>query len=95
MKKHIYTINQQGFIDRTLLGLFDEKGNLISPLGDFVTTDLPQPLPFYKPRWNGTDWVEGATPEEIEEMTKVDPSPPTQEERLRAVEETMNFLLGL
>lgn len=26
--------------------------------------------PFYKPRWDGEKWVEGATPEEIEEINK-------------------------
>ena len=39
----------------------------------------------YKPKWNG-EWVEGATQEEIDELTKPKPQEPTVEERLEETE---------
>ena len=83
MKKFIYEIDSFGFIKEVHLGTFDSDGNLISHEGDFVTVDLPQPLLFYKPKWNGAEWIEGATQEEIDEMTKVEPQPPTEMELLK------------
>lgn len=35
---------------------------------------------FWKQKWTGSEWIEGATQEEIDEITKVEPQPPTQEE---------------
>lgn len=29
-----------------------------------ITVQLPQPMPFYKPKWTGAEWVEGETEEE-------------------------------
>jgi len=36
----------------------------------------------YQPKWNGTEWVEGAT-----EIPKQQPSEPSIEERLQALEQ--------
>ena len=99
MKKQIYEIDSNGFITENYVGEFDEVGNLINPIGNFITTDLPQPLLFYKPKWNGTQWVEGATQEEIDELTKIEPSPPTETEmlkrRLEGVESALvDLILG-
>lgn len=91
MLKVVYEINEQGFIIEHYVGEFKE-GNLITDFGDktMVLTVLPKPLIYIKPRWNGTKWIEGATQEEIEESTKVEPSPPTQtvilEQRLADLE---------
>lgn len=95
MKKQIYEVDSDGFILEIYVGNFDVRGNLINPVGNFVTADLPQPLPFYRPKWTGAKWVEGASQEEIEELTKVKPPPPTQEERIKMLEDTINFLLEL
>ena len=57
----------------------------------------------YKPKWSGEitedeecnqimgegEWVEGATQEEIEELTKPQPHEPTIEERLEQTEELL------
>ena len=40
----------------------------------------------YKPKWDGDRWVEGATQEEIDELTKPQPHEPTIEERLEQTE---------
>lgn len=82
MKKHIYEIDKKGYISEVYLGEFDENGNLISHTGEFITVGLPQPLLFYRPKWIGTKWIEGATQEEIDELTKVEPQPPTHAEIL-------------
>lgn len=31
-------------------------------------------LPFYKKKWTGTEFIEGATPEEIEQMNQIKPN---------------------
>ena len=49
----------------------------------------PVPQGFYHPKWNGTTWVEGATQEEIDELTKPQPHEPTVEERLEQTEELL------
>ena len=43
----------------------------------------------YKPKWDGNKWVEGATQEEIDEITKPQPHEPTIEERLEQTEELL------
>ena len=50
----------------------------------------------YKPKWSGDitedgegEWVEGATQEEIDELTKPQPHEPTIEERLEQTEELL------
>lgn len=84
MKTRIYKIDDNGFL---LFGedmFIDESEQMPN---DYISVPLPtdeqdnQP-PFYKPKWNDTEWVEGATQEEIDELTKVEPSPPTIEEQL-------------
>lgn len=90
----MYEINEHGFIIEHYVGEFKE-GNLITDFGDktMVLTDLPKPLIYIKPRWNGTKWIEGATQEEIDELTKVKPQPLTQDERIRELESIVNLLL--
>ena len=43
----------------------------------------------YAPKWNGETWEEGATQEEIDELTKPRPHEPTIEERLEQTEELL------
>ena len=59
----------------------------------------------YKPKWSGEisedeegnitvsdgEWVEGATQEEIDELTKPQPQEPTIEERLEQIEELLSI----
>lgn len=34
----------------------------------------------YRPKWTGVKWIEGATKEEIDRITKVEPAPPSEAE---------------
>ena len=68
---------------------------------DVIETPLTEPL--FKPKWTGKviedgegnqvmgegEWVEGATQEEIDELTKTQPHEPTIEERLEQTEELL------
>lgn len=44
--------------------------------------ETPCLIPYRLPKWNGTEWVEGAT-----EIPTPTPSEPTLEERLQALEQ--------
>lgn len=57
------------------------------------TIPTPCPSGFYKPKWNGTAWIEGATQAEIDAMQTV--PEPTQQERIEALESAMlELVLG-
>ena len=49
------------------------------------TIETPCPEGFQIPKWNGTEWVEGMTQEEIDSLKNVVVEP-TLEERLQALE---------
>ena len=66
MKKEIYEVDSDGFIINNFLGEFDVEDNLIHPMGDYIITSLPQPLPFHNPKWNGSEWIEGEAKEDRE-----------------------------
>lgn len=56
---YTYEIDTQGFIVKSYL----VGGDVVVP-STTITVQLPQPLPFVKPKWNGKEWVEGETEEE-------------------------------
>ena len=65
----------------------DDKGYYVEPVVLQKDEEIPSdcvvirpPQPCYKPRWNGTEWVEEGTPLEPQ------PHPPSKEERLEALE---------
>lgn len=64
LKKEIYEVNSEGFIINNFMGEFDNSGELVKPVGDYVTVRLPQPLYFYKAKFDGTQWIDGETEEE-------------------------------
>lgn len=88
MLKEIYEIDKDGFIKDNYLGKFDENGELMEIVGGFevekpVIESLPNPIPYRKPKWNGTEWVEGETSEEKaerEELFALEGLKPTQQE---------------
>lgn len=72
----IYRIDENGyFVEDVILKKGEEIPN------DCIEIRPLQPC--YKPRWNGTEWVEEGTPPEPQ------PHPPNKEERLEALEQAM------
>jgi hypothetical protein len=59
--KQVFKIDDQGFYIEPVIVKDDEEleENLI---------ETPIPEGFYRPRWNGNEWVEGLTNEEIEQL---------------------------
>lgn len=71
-------------------GLFIEDG-FVEELTEF-TIETPCPGGFYLPKWNGTEWVEGMTQEDIDLLKNIVVEP-TVEERLQMAEDTILFML--
>lgn len=68
MKKHVYEIDEMGFLKEVYLADVDSEGNILDEdKQGFITVDYPSGL--WKRKWNGNEWVEGATQEEIDELT--------------------------
>ena len=85
MKRIVYKIDEEGFIlwDTGIVIGEDEE----IPEGYYLQPIYNEGQPaFYKPRWNGETWVEGATQEEIEELRQQSMLP-TLEERIEALEQ--------
>ena len=57
-----------------------------------IGLDVEPAQGLYLPKWNGTEWEEGATEEHIASLTA--PTEPTAEERLEALEGLMLEMLG-
>lgn len=84
--KKVLRIDKQGFYIEDVI-LHDTE--LIQD--DCVETHCPEG--FYKPKWNGKEWVEGLTPEEIEEIQNKAEKNPSQYELL--LKENLNLKLAL
>ena len=54
-----------------------------------IGLDVTPAQGLYVPKWDGDKWVEGATQEEIDELTKPQPQEPTVEERLEQTEKLL------
>lgn len=77
-------IDENGlFIEDVILSeppiLTDDNGNTISD-PHYINETVPQG--FYHPRWNGSEWIEGLTDEEIAEITKPSVQEPTETDYL-------------
>ena len=82
MKRKVYEIDEFGFLKEIYVANVDINGNILDEdKVNFIATDPQHGL--FKARWNGAQWIEGATQEEIEELTRVEPSPQTEIELLK------------
>lgn len=70
---------------------YDEEGNKIY---DTHYIEMPVPQGFYKPKWNGTEWIEGMSQEEINAM-KNQTVEHTLEEKNRADIDYISLMLGV
>lgn len=62
---------------------------------DASIVDDPNVFPFYKKKWNGTGWEEGATQEEIERIHSQSPVMDRTDQIRKRVEEAENAILML
>lgn len=84
-----YIIDENGFVLSTDVVYSEEEyfeGNL-------VAVSLPPDVSFFKRRWDGERWVEGATQEEIDEILKPKPQPPTDAERIDMLENMILLMM--
>lgn len=56
---YAYAIDSKGFIVKSYL-----VGGDVAVPSTAINVQLPQPLPYVHPKWNGKEWVEGETEEE-------------------------------
>lgn len=72
MKLYRKIDNEGLFLEDVLLEeipyIYDEEFNKIY---DTHYIDIPVPQGFYKPKWNGTEWIEGMAIEEIEAIKNI------------------------
>lgn len=65
MLKQVYEINEFGYLKDKYVKDFDEEGNCVEELEEnIIVIDPPQGL--YKAKWNGEEWVEDMSQEEID-----------------------------
>ncbi|HBD63506.1 MAG TPA: hypothetical protein DC038_03620 [Clostridiales bacterium] len=81
MKRQVYKIDENGYLQEILVKDFDEDGNCTEELSENITTVDP-PNGLYKHKWTGSEWIEGLSQEEIDEINNV-PQEPAEVEMLR------------
>lgn len=86
--KQVYKIDDNGFYVEPVLVSVDEE----------LTEDLveiPFPNGLYRPKWTGTEWIEGATQEEIDNIKNQQPEPNEVEKIKQHLINTENALLSI
>ncbi|MFF5816347.1 hypothetical protein [Lysinibacillus capsici] len=80
MKKHVYEIDEMGFLKEVYLADVDSEGNILDEdKQGFITVDYPSGL--WKRKWTGSEWIEGESEEEKAEreaqqlLESIKPSP--------------------
>lgn len=79
-----HTIDSQGFLTGDVL-----DGSDVDP-----TVTLICPDGFYKPKWNGSEWIEGLTQAEIDVLKDAPPEKTTEQKTIDKLT-TDNELLNL
>lgn len=92
MLKQGYEIDEIGFIKEIHVIEFDAEGGVINKLPSNYITESP-PDGLYRAKWNGTEWHEGATQEEIQEILSLHQRPPSDKERITELENIILTLL--
>lgn len=95
MKLYRRIDDEDYFIEDVLLEeipyVYDEEFNKIYDT-HYIETQVPEGL--YLPKWNGTEWIEGMTVEEIEEIKNTPVDQPL-DLRNRADIDYMSLMLGV
>lgn len=87
MIKKAYKIDENGLYTEDYIY---EDGQELET--DIITTEIPQG--FYKPKWNGTEWIEGATQEYIDSMNPTVIQEPTLADRISDIEIAFAEMIG-
>lgn len=67
LKKQVYEVDSDGFLTEIYVADVDGDGNIQDEdKKNCISVDPPHGL--YKPKWGGSEWVEGATEEEIQNI---------------------------
>jgi hypothetical protein len=95
--ENLYQVDENGFPTTSVVVYFDDEDNLLTEVDkDVIKVIIPQEL--YRPRWNGSEWIEDMTQEEIDELYKPQPKELTEIEKLKISQaeqfETILELLG-
>lgn len=95
--KHCSVIDRDGFQTEFVL-VVDGVIQYYTLKNGETLVDGPPSLDLLRPRWNGTEWLESASPEELaareaEQAALTRPALPTIAERLEAVEEALTDIL--
>lgn len=74
----------------SILRIIDKDGNFLRDDFDFareteIGLDVEPAQGLYKPRWDGTQWVEGATQDYIDGIIAQQPAAPTAEDLLAQI----------
>lgn len=95
MKKEVYKINKDGFLEEILIKDFKDDGSCIEKLQEnIIVVAIPQGL--YKPKWIGTEWIETMTKEEyIKTLPKQEPAQPSTEQILLEYVADLDYRLSL
>ncbi|RYI30628.1 hypothetical protein EVU96_09435 [Bacillus infantis] len=92
MIQQMYELDENNYIKEVYVGAVDEKGMVIDIDKQSFITSHP-PIGLFKAKWNGERWVEGASQEEINELTKPQSNLPTTEERVNMLENMILLML--
>lgn len=101
IESYVAEFDEEGNMSEVKVPVLDDEGNPVKDdegnvIERVVENLIPITMPhgLYRAKWTGEQWVEGATQEEIDEMTKHEPSPPTEnEQRLADLELIITELL--
>ncbi|NFI92859.1 hypothetical protein FC961_00270 [Clostridium botulinum] len=88
MLKQAYKIDTKGFYIEDYIYQEDEQLE-----DNIITIKIPQDL--YKAKWNGDNWIEGATQEYIDSIKPKSKEPTETEILQKQLLETQNMLLEL
>ena len=90
-----YEVDSKGFIiSEHVLDVGEDNDGTVTFEGkELIAVSIKETDVFFNPKWNGLEWIEGATQEEIDELMKVEPAPPTAEQRIEELEAVVNLII--
>jgi hypothetical protein len=78
--RQVFKIDDDGFYVEPVIVYSNENGEYEIP-SDCI--EIPVPEGLYKPKWNGSEWVEGLSQEEIEALKQQNQPQPSELDLLK------------